>query len=48
MYTITATSANVRYITETHNLLCEDEEFVYADSGHIGIEKREEIKCALF
>lgn len=35
--------ANVHDITETHNLLREDNEVVYGDSGYIGIEKREEI-----
>ena len=44
VHTVTATSANVHDITETHNLLREDDEVVYGDSGYIGIEKREEIK----
>lgn len=43
VHTVTATSANVHDITETHNLLREDDEVVYGDSGYIGIEKREEI-----
>ncbi len=33
--------ANVHDITETHNLLREDDELVYGDSGYIGIEKRD-------
>ena len=44
VHTVTATSANVHDITETHNLLREDDEVVYGDSGYIGIKKREEIK----
>lgn len=44
VHAVTATSANVHDITETHNLLREDDEVVYGDSGYIGIEKREEIK----
>lgn len=44
VHTITATSANVHDITETHNLIREDDEVVYGDSGYIGVEKREEIK----
>ena len=43
VHTITATSANVHDITETHNLLREDDEVVYGDSGYIGIQKRPEI-----
>ena len=44
VHTVTATSANVHDITEAHNLLRKDDEFVYGDSGYIGIEKRNEIK----
>lgn len=44
VHTITATSANVHDITETHKLIREDDEVVYGDSGYIGIEKREEIR----
>lgn len=44
VHTITATSANVHDITETHNLLRKDDKVVYGDSGYIGVEKREEIK----
>ena len=43
VHTITATSANVHDITETHNLLREDDEVVYGDSGYIGVQKRPEI-----
>ena len=32
VHTVTATSANVHDITETHNLLREDDEVVYGDS----------------
>ena len=44
MHTITATAANAHDITEAHKLLREDDHVVYGDSGHIGIEKRDEIK----
>lgn len=44
VHTITATAANVHDICETSKLLREDDEFVYGDSGYLGIEKREEIK----
>ena len=44
VHTITATAANVHDITETHNLLREDDEVAYGDSGYIGIEKRPEIR----
>ena len=44
VHTITATSGNVHDICEASKLLREDDEFVYGDSGYIGIEKREEIK----
>ena len=43
IHTITATSANVHDITETHNLLREDDEVVYGDSGYLGVQKRPEI-----
>ena len=43
VHTITATSANAHDITETHNLLREDDEVVYGDSGYIGVQKRPEI-----
>ena len=44
VHTITATSANAADISETHNLIREDDEVVYGDSGYLGVEKREEIK----
>ena len=43
VHTITVTPANVHDITETHNLLLEDDEVMYGDSGYLGVEKREEI-----
>ena len=43
VHTITATPANVHDITETHELLREDDEVVYGDSGYIGVQKRPEI-----
>ena len=44
IHTITGTAASVHDISETHNLIREDDEVVYGDSGYIGIEKRDEIK----
>lgn len=44
VHSINATAANVHDITETHNLLREDDEVVYGDSGYIGIQKRPEIR----
>jgi IS5 family transposase len=44
VHTVTATAANAHDITETHNLIREDDHVVYGDAGYIGIEKREEIK----
>ena len=43
VHTITATPANVHVITGAHNLLREDDEVAYGDSGYIGLEKRDEI-----
>lgn len=43
-HTITGTAANVHDIDETHNLIREDDEVVYGDSGYLGIEKHDEIK----
>lgn len=43
VHTITATAANVHDIDETHNLIREDDEVVYGDSGYSGLTKREEI-----
>ena len=38
------TAANVHEITVAHKLIREDDEVVYGDSAHTGIEKRDEIK----
>lgn len=43
IHTITATAANTHDIVEMHNLVREDDDTVYADSGYLGIEKRPEI-----
>ena len=43
IHSVTVTSANEHDITEAHNLIREDDEVVYGDSGYTGIEKREEI-----
>lgn len=43
VHTITGTAANVHDVTETANLLREDDAVCYADSGYTGAEKREEI-----
>lgn len=44
IHTITGTAANVHDIDETHNLVREDDNVVYGDSGYLGIEKHDEIK----
>ena len=44
IHTITGTAANVHDVTETHNLIRKDDEFVYGDSGYLGLEKRDEIR----
>lgn len=44
VHTITGTAANVHDIEETANLIREDDEVVYGDSGYSGAEKREEIR----
>ena len=44
VHTITATAANVHDIEEAHNLIREDDDVTYGDSGYVGIEKRDEIK----
>ena len=44
VHSITGTAANVHDIAETANLIREDDEVVYGDSGYLGIEKREEIE----
>ncbi len=43
VHTITVTAANEHDITQTANLLREDDEVVYGDSGYLGVEKRSEI-----
>ena len=44
VHTVIATAANVSDISQTKNLVREDDDVVYADAGYIGIEKREEIR----
>ena len=44
VHTIEATAANVHDINVAAQLIREDDEVVYGDSGYIGIEKREEIQ----
>ena len=44
VHSITGTAANVHDIKETANLIREDDEVVYGDSGYTGIEKRDEIR----
>ena len=44
VHTITGTAANVHDIDETANLLRNDDEVCYGDSGYIGAEKRPEIR----
>jgi len=44
IHTITGTAANVHDIEETANLVRNDDEVVYGDSGYSGVAKREEIK----
>ena len=43
VHTITVTAANEHDITQTVNLLREDDEVVYGDSGYLGVQKRPEI-----
>ncbi len=38
VHTITVTAANVHDITQTENLLREDDKVVYGDSGYLGVE----------
>ncbi len=44
VHSITATPANAPDIQEAYNLIREDDEVVYGDSGYTGLVKREEIK----
>ena len=43
VHTITGTPANVHDIDQTANLLREDDEVAYGDSGYTGVDKRPEI-----
>ena len=43
IHTVTATPANEHDVTQAHNLIREDDEFVCGDSGCTGLEKRGEI-----
>lgn len=43
VHTIAVTSANVHDVTQTANLLREDDEVVYGDSGYLGVQNRPEI-----
>lgn len=44
IHTITGTAANIPDRAETHNLIREDDEVVYGDSGYPGIERHDEIR----
>lgn len=46
VHSIETTSANVHDITVASQLIREDDDVVYGDSGYIGIEKREEVKSS--
>ena len=43
VHSLTGTAANEHDITEAHNLIREDDEVFYGDSGYTGVEKRDEI-----
>jgi IS5 family transposase len=43
-HSLSTTAANVHDITETENLLHDDESFISADLGYRGAQKREELK----
>ncbi len=43
VHTVTATAANVHDVDEVPNLIREDDEVMYGDSGYLGVEKRKEI-----
>ncbi len=43
VHTIEVTSANVHDVSVAAKLIREDDEFVYGDSGYLGIDKREEV-----
>lgn len=44
VHTITGTSANMHDVTETANLIREDDEVVYGDSGYLGAVNQLAIK----
>ena len=44
VHTITATSANVHDIAKIHELIRKDDRTGYGDAGHLGVEKRTEIR----
>ncbi len=44
VHTITATAANVHDIAKIHELIRKDDRTGYGDSGHLGVEKRTEIR----
>jgi IS5 family transposase len=44
VHSLETTAANVHDITVGSQLIREDDEVVYGDSGYLGIEKREEVK----
>jgi IS5 family transposase len=46
VHSLETTAANVHDITVAHQLVREDDEVVYGDSGYIGIEKREEVQSS--
>jgi Transposase and inactivated derivatives, IS5 family len=46
VHSLETTAANVHDITVAAQLIREDDDVVYGDSGYIGIEKREEIKSS--
>lgn len=43
VHSIETTAANIHDLVPVHNLIREDDEVVYGDSGYVGIEKRPEI-----
>jgi IS5 family transposase len=44
VHSVSCTAANVPDIQEAHKLVREDDDFVNADAGYVGIERREEIR----
>lgn len=45
IHSVEFTSANTHDVTMTTQLVREDDEVVYGDSGYVGIEKREEVQA---